>query len=555
MRLAGALAGAYSRAPASAPGSEVIVLWGSQTGGAEEFARASVGALGARGVAARLVGMEAIDASELTRIGHLLVITSTFGDGGPPDNAATLWDALNAAGAASLPELEYAVFAIGDPSYDDFCGHGRGIDERLQALGATRMLARVDCEPEYDARAAAWVEEIAAVIAPDAAASVPATPVSAPMKRLFTRANPVEARITGNELLSAPGSAKEVRRITLDLSDAGVSYEAGDSLGIVCTHPPALVKEWLALTGLDPRAIVEVDGSERYLEDALRTRLDITRITPDLLAFVAEHNPDPALAALLRRDAKSRLEQYVWSMQALDLLADFPVRATAGQWAAALPRLQPRQYSISSSPRRDPHTVELTVSVVRFQAESGAVRGGVGSTLLADALEGTRVPVFLQRSPHFRPPAEPDRDAIMIGPGTGVAPFRGFLHDRREQGHTGRNWLFFGEQHEQTDFYYRDELNAMRDEGVLTRLDVAFSRDQRQKIYVQDRMIEHGVELWRWLQDGSHVYVCGDATRMAKDVDDTIVLIAQRHGGLSAEDAVAFKQQLIAQKRYVRDVY
>lgn len=554
----GMLVGISSRAqaaPVSSSIASVLLIWGSQTGNAEEVAAACAATLAGRGITVVSREMSAVSMEDLAQTRNLLVITSTFGDGGPPDNAATLWGAVNAPDAASLPELEYAVFAIGDPSYEDFCGHGRRIDERLQALGATRMLARVDCEPEYDARAAAWTQEVAAVIAPVGATSAPTALVSAPMKRLFTRANPVVARITGNELLSAPGSAKEVRRIALDLSEAGVSYEAGDSLGIVCANPRELVEEWLALTGLDPRAIVEVDDSERYLEDALSTRWDITRITPDLLAFVAERNPDPALAGLLRRDAKSRLEQYLWSMQALDLLSDFRVRATAAEWAATLPRLQPRQYSISSSPRRDPHTVELTVSVVRFQTESGARRGGVGSTLLADAPAGTRVSVFLQRSPHFRPPADSACRVIMIGPGTGIAPFRGFLQDRRERGHTGRNWLFFGEQHEQTDFYYRAELEALREEGVLTRLDVAFSRDQRQKIYVQDRMIEHGVEFWRWVQDGAHIYVCGDATRMAKDVDDTIVLIAQRHGGMSAEEAIAFTQALIAQKRYVRDVY
>jgi len=233
---------------------------------------------------------------------------------------------------------------------------------------------------------------------------------------------------------------------------------------------------------------------------------------------------------------------------------DFPVQASAAEWAGVLKRLQPRQYSISSSPKTDRDTVELTVSVVRFQTEAGRARGGVCSTFLADG-EGLAAPVYLQRSPAFRPPADADTPMIMIGPGTGVAPFRAFLHDRRADGHSGRNWLFFGEQHAASDFYYRDELVGMHEDGFLTRLDVAFSRDQRQKIYVQDRMLEHGARLWRWLQDGAHVYVCGDASRMAKDVEATLVTVAQQHGGLTDEAAGEYLRTLAAEGRYVRDVY
>ena len=376
-----------------------------------------------------------------------------------------------------------------------------------------------------------------------------------PMKRLFTRANPVSAALITNTLLSAPGSAKEVRQFGFDLSHAGAAYEAGDSLGVVAANTPAVVAEWLEAAGLPAHAVVELDGREHLLEDALSTQLDITRITSDLLSFVAERNPDPTLASLLRRENKGRLEQYLWSMHAVDLLREFPVHAAADEWMSALKRLQPRQYSISSSPKVSPHEVQLTVSVVRFDTEAGLRRGGVASTFLADAAGDAPAPIYLQKSPHFRAPAAGDAPMIMIGPGTGVAPFRAFLHDRRADGHTGRNWLFFGEQHEASDFYYRDELEAMRDDRFLTRLDLAFSRDQRQKIYVQDRMVEHGLELWRWLQDGAHLYVCGDASRMAQDVDDTIVTIAQRHGGLSEDAAVEYKKSLVAQKRYVRDVY
>lgn len=552
----GVLAGLYSRVAVSdaamtASRDEVTVLWGSQTGNAEELAAAAVATLTARGIPARAVGMDAMTVADLGAMRTLLVVTSTFGDGGPPDNAAGLWDELNRDDLPKLDTLEYAVFAIGDPSYDDFCGHGREIDGRLSALGATALLPRVDCQPEYAEPAAAWLEQVIAALSPgsESAAEV-ATPVT---KRLFTRANPVRADLVTNRILSCAGSAKEVRQIGFDLSRAGVTYDAGDSLGVVCANPATVVEEWLEVTGLPGRTIVELDGEERFLDDALETQLDITRISADLLAFVAERSADSRLGTLLRRENKGRLEQYLWSMQAVDLLREFPVRAQVDDWLAVLNRLQPRQYSISSSPKVSPHEAQLTVSVVRFETEGGVRRGGVCSTFLADT--ATSAPVYLQRSPHFRPPASGDTPMIMVGPGTGVAPFRGFLQDRRADGHTGRNWLFFGEQHASTDFYYRDELEDMHGDGFLTRLDVAFSRDQRQKIYVQDRMLEHSVELWRWLEDGAHFYVCGDASRMAKDVDDTLTTIVRRHGGLSEEAAAEYKKALVAEKRYVRDVY
>ena len=587
----GLLAGLFSRTPDPRAGRvgdatdgrgtarrvrQIVVLWASQTGTAEELAGTLAQRLGALGLGPRCVAMDDCLPSDLPSGADLVLVTSTFGDGDAPDNGTAFWESVAAPDARRLDGSRFAVLALGDSSYDRFCGHGRRLDHRVEELGATRLVDRVDVEPGDDERAHAWIDAVVQALSagsatepPDAAATATSLPAQQPAaltalaiatqpeaSARATRQRPGTARLVENRLLSLPGSAKEVRRIVLDVADSprAVTYRAGDALSVRPTNSGALVDEWLAVTGWDPDQEVDVEGQGMRLRDALTTELDITRVSHDLLTLVADRSGDAELRRALRPGNGSDLARWTWCKQAVDVVAELAPDVPAGELLAVLRRIAPRQYSISSSPRVTPERVALTMSVVRYTSPSGVARGGLCSTFLADAPLDTLVPVHLQANAHFHPPAS-DVPAIMVGPGTGVAPFVGFLEDRAAAGHSGRNWLFFGEQHRSTDFYYRDELSRMLAEGTLDRLDTAFSRDQRAKVYVQDRMREHGARLWAWLQDGASFFVCGDASRMAADVDTALREIVATHGGMSREAADAYVKDLTTARRYVRDVY
>ncbi len=557
----GMLAGRFSRGDtlggAVDGGESAMVLWASQTGNAEEFATQVAQMLSG----AQLATMNDVDLASVARARDVLVITSTFGDGGPPDNGADFWQRLESADAPSLNGVRYAVLGIGDRSYYNFCGHAKSIDTRFADLGATRLLDRIDCEFHDDGPMVRWAREVTQLAGGTAdgpvnghagavATIVRPTRVAEP----FTRARPLLAPLSTNVRLSGPMSAKEVRQFGFDISAGDVSYSAGDSLGVFATNSEYAVDTWLASTGLAGRETVEIDGEQRTLREALTSCYDICRVTPDLLRFIAESCQDREAAKVLLAP-RDKLAKWLVNRNGLDVVREFAVRAHPAQWQEVLVRLTPRQFSISTSPLVSPGEVQLTVSVIRYRGADGGPRGGVATTFLADRASELSVPVFLQRTPHFRVPEDGDTPMIMVGPGTGIAPFRGFLQERRALGHRGRNWLFFGDQHRSDNFYYRAELESMADDGFLNRMDLAFSRDQADRVYVQHKMLDYGADLFRWLDEGAHFYVCGDGTRMARDVDAALTSIIKRHGGMSEEKAHDFKRELVADKRYVRDVY
>jgi sulfite reductase (NADPH) flavoprotein alpha-component len=574
--LNGFLAGIYSGTPAggapltpaapAAPKTSLAILFGSESGNSEALSKRLAKAAIKRGFEAKAMGLDKITAADLGKQKYVLIVTSTYGDGEPPENAKAFHAGLHAETQPRLEGLKYSVLSLGDHNYEHYCRCGQEIDTRLAALGAQRVYERMDCDVDFEASFERWQEGVFGVLeamakepaapAPAAAAPSPAPKAEAPAEVIaFSRKNPFPAKLVTNRKLTGEGSAKETRHFEISLAGSGLVYEAGDALGVVPTNCPALVDDLLRALNCDgEEAVPAPDGGESSLRTALLRQYEISKIPPALLKTIAERSSDKTLAELMVPEAKDALAHYLYGRETIDLLLDFAsVSFKPAELVSHLRKLQPRLYSISSSLKAFPEQVHLTVAAVRYDA-FGRPRKGVCSTFLADRASGP-VPVFVHSSAAFRLPKSGDTPIIMVGPGTGVAPFRAFLHDRRTAGAKGENWLFFGEQRSATDFFYREELESMQADSHLSRLSLAFSRDQAEKVYVQNRMVEEGADLWAWLEEGAHFYVCGDASRMAKDVDAALHAVIERHGGRTPDAAADYVKKLKTDKRYQRDVY
>ncbi len=543
-------------APAAAVAGKLTVLYGTESGNSEVLADRTVKAAKKRGFQAVMKNMSEISSADLVKATNLLVIVSTWGDGDPPESAVAFYKEFMSA-EISLSNVCFSVCALGDTSYEKFCQTGKDIDARLEGLGAARISARQDCDLDYEEAYATWLEGSLSALAPATAAVVGlAAPALAPVSE-YGKKNPFPAETIDTVILNGEGSSKETLHLEFSLAASGLSYEPGDALAVIPLNAPDVVKSIIQAAKLTGNEQVEVKNvGPKLLADALREDYDITALSRAVLTKLAEAADSALLRELLGEDAKERLKEFNDGREIIDAILKF---APNGLSAAALTgifrKLPPRLYSIASSPLAHTDEVHLTVAAVRYDTH-GRERKGVCSTYLADLVKsGDPVQVFVQPNKNFRLPADGSTPIIMIGPGTGVAPFRAFVEHRAALGSPGKNWLFFGDQHYTYDFLYQLEWQDYLREGALTRLDVAFSRDQPEKVYVQDRMIQQAKELYQWLEEGAHFYVCGDANRMAHDVHEALISVVENQAGISREAAEVYVEDLKKTKRYQRDVY
>ncbi len=527
--LNGFLAGVLNRgaAPAGMAASQaakptLLIAFGSQSGNAESLAKRLAREASGRGFAARAAGLDSLQPADLIKEQNVLLITSTWGEGDMPDNAVSFWDSINQNGSSpKLEGVQFSVLALGDKNYGDtFCLAGRKLDERLAELGAKRIVDRVDCDVEFEDLAKTWSASAFTALSGGAAmatvTAVPETTVELEEETGYTKKNPFPAKLIVNMSLNARGSSKDTRHIGFSLAGSGLTYEVGDALGVFVQNCPAVVDAVIAAHAFDPQTVVALpDGGSALLRDALITSYEVRNL----------YGKAPEAGITL----KAFMEN--------------------------LRKLQPRLYSIASSVKAHADEVHLCIAAVRYSTD-GVPHKGVASTFLSDRLPlGETTGIYFHAANHFRLPADRTKPVIMVGPGTGIAPFRAFLEEREATQASGKNWLFFGDQKRASDFLYHDQIIEWVQKGHLTRLDTAFSRDQQEKIYVQTRMLQAATELWQWLEEGAYFYVCGDAKRMAKDVDEALHSIIQTAGGKSVEEAAAYVNQMKKEKRYARDVY
>ena len=536
----------------------ITLISASHTGNARRVAEALRDDLLAAKLNVKLVNAGDYKFKQIAAEKLLVVVTSTQGEGEPPEEAVALHKFLFSKKAPKLDGTAFAVFGLGDTSYEFFCQSGKDFDSKLAELGAERLLDRVDADVEYQTAAAEWRARVVEVLKARAPVAAPAQlATSGAVNDIhtspYTKEAPLSATLSVNQKITGRDSEKDVRHIEIDLGDSGLRYQPGDALGVWYQNDPQLVKELVELLWLKGDEPVTVDGKTLPLAEALEWHFELTVNTATIVENYATLTRSESLLPLV--GDKAQLQQYAAATPIVDMVRFSPAQLDAEALIGLLRPLTPRLYSIASSQAEVESEVHVTVGVVRYEIE-GRARAGGASSFLADRVEEDgEVRVFIEHNDNFRLPANPETPVIMIGPGTGIAPFRAFMQQRAADGAQGKNWLFFGNPHFTEDFLYQVEWQSYVKEGLLTRIDLAWSRDQQQKIYVQDKLREQGAELWRWINDGAHIYVCGDANRMAKDVEHTLLEVIAEYGAMDAEAADEFLSELRVERRYQRDVY
>ncbi|AVZ99863.1 NADPH-dependent assimilatory sulfite reductase flavoprotein subunit [Klebsiella variicola] len=536
----------------------ITLISASQTGNARRVAEALRDDLLAAKLNVKLVNAGDYKFKQIAAEKLLVVVTSTQGEGEPPEEAVALHKFLFSKKAPKLDGTAFAVFGLGDTSYEFFCQSGKDFDSKLAELGAERLLDRVDADVEYQTAAAEWRARVVEVLKARAPVAAPAQlATSGAVNDIhtspYTKEAPLSATLSVNQKITGRDSERDVRHIEIDLGDSGLRYQPGDALGVWYQNDPQLVKELVELLWLKGDEPVTVDGKTLPLAEALEWHFELTVNTATIVENYATLTRSESLLPLV--GDKAQLQQYAAATPIVDMVRFSPAQLDAEALIGLLRPLTPRLYSIASSQAEVESEVHVTVGVVRYEIE-GRARAGGASSFLADRVEEDgEVRVFIEHNDNFRLPANPETPVIMIGPGTGIAPFRAFMQQRAADGAQGKNWLFFGNPHFTEDFLYQVEWQSYVKEGLLTRIDLAWSRDQQQKVYVQDKLREQGAELWRWINDGAHIYVCGDANRMAKDVEHTLLEVIAEYGAMDAEAADEFLSELRVERRYQRDVY
>ncbi|MBW3526937.1 assimilatory sulfite reductase (NADPH) flavoprotein subunit [Shewanella sp. NKUCC05_KAH] len=554
-------AGQLAPAAQAQTAQTVTILYGSQTGNGRGVAKALADKAQAQGYAVNLASMGEYNVRQLKQEAVLLLVVSTHGEGEAPDDAIELHKFLASKRAPKLDNLHYSVLALGDSSYEFFCQTGKDFDARLAALGAKSLLPLIECDVDYEAAAGQWhadvLEAVKPLIETSSASVVSIGTAKAIGESEFTKQNPYSAEVLVSQKITGRGSDRDVRHVEIDLGDSGLTYQAGDALGVWFSNNEVLVDEVLAGLSLVADELVTLGTESLSLKQALLEKKELTQLYPGLVKAWAELSGSAELLAL--SEDKEQVRHFILKHQFADLVTQYPlsnnsVTLNAAKLLELLRPLTPRLYSIASSQSEVETEVHLTVALVEDERH-GSARFGGASHFLASAQEGTQVKVYVESNKHFRLPENPETPVIMVGPGTGVAPFRAFMQERVAQGIQGDSWLFFGNPHFEQDFLYQTEWQQYLKNGDLSRIDVAFSRDQAHKIYVQHRIKEQGQALWQWLQNGAHLYICGDAERMAKDVHQALIEVAVEVGGLNTEAAEAYFETLRSDKRYQKDVY